>query len=217
MIPKIRKLLKSLIKIFLVLTISSLLMIILMTIGEFISIDLNFSESSIFYSSLYYFIPFACFLLTLLILLKYKSFRNYIIIVLITVVLYFVGKMYATKIIKPFQKATQLIQEASIDKEWTNTQDPDVYLQGQEKYVNYYKEASEQNFGYEDWIKKFYVDLYEFKNDMYEKDKQIMSGELILTQEEMDIMVEDSIKEQSDMWNNRLAGPFWMGFYKVKY
>jgi uncharacterized membrane protein YgdD (TMEM256/DUF423 family) len=196
--------------------IVSFLTIILMTIGEFISIDLHLSESQFGYVVLYYLLPFLSFVLCIVLLMKSKTIKPFVIMLLLIGILYFTGKLYAQKIIKPFQLAAQYITEAESKNDWKNATDTKLYIEGEAEYVALYEKASLQNFGYEIWIKKHYEDWYKFKKELYEMDKQLFSGQLVLTKEQSDKILEEYNK-RAEALNLMVAGPFWMGFYNVSY
>jgi len=196
--------------------LASFLTIILMTIGEFISIDLRFNEDQFGYTFLYLLVPFLGFILCMVLLMKSKTIKPFIATILFIALLYFIGRLYAQKIIKPFQLAAQYITEAESKNAWKTATDPKLYIEGEKEYVALYEKASLQNFGYEKWIKKHYEDWYQFKNELYEMDKQLISGQLVLTQEESNKIVEEYNKKAETI-GLMVVGPFWMGFYNVSY
>jgi len=215
-VSKIKKFVAIIAKLFLSVFISATIAVILMTIGEFVTLDLHLSESSLGYSTLYYFLPFLIFLLSTIFLMKSKGAKIYILAVLVTLLLYSIGWLYARNKIKPFKTASKYAAEAEANVDWKKSNDPKIFLDGEAKQVELYEKASLQDFGYEIWIKKYYKDWYNLKKELYELDKQLISGQLVISQAESDKKLEEFNQRVADLQLG-VVGPFWMGFYNVNY
>ena len=211
----IKKLLVNFLKIITGLIISSLLSIVFYTIFEFILVDFGVKESGLLYIIACDLIPFALFILTFFFWVKSKSVKTYILIVILLVFFYLLGKAYANKIVKPFHYARQLVKEAEENNEWTKLSDQNLYLEGQRNYVSKYEQAASQNFGYESWIKKYYNDLYELKKEILAQDEKVISGELSYTTEESEKILKEYLERQEKIVGRGLILPYWMSFYKV--
>lgn len=190
--------------------------LVLMTIGEFISIDLEVTESNFVYIALYYLLPFLFFVVSVIFLMKSKAIKPFLFYILLIVTLYGSGKIYANQKIKPFQQAAQYVKEAETNSSWKTNKDSVQYLKGEEESVLLYQKASLQNFGYEVWIKKYYGDWYNFKKEMYEIDKKLINGQLVMSAEELNNKVKEFDNRGKEL-QTMVVGPFWMGLYRVSY
>lgn len=193
-----------------------LLSIIFMTLSEFVGIDFRIREESQ-YLAITYLLAFAIFITSIISWMKYKGQLTLVLFILIIIGSYGAGKVYSGKIIKPFKIAENYNKQAySIFEKWSNKtikqEEAEEYLKDQESMLKLLKNASQMNFGYEKWIKKYYETIYEVKKEMYEHDKKSMNGEIKLS--------EDQITELSNSYSKRLKEniyikPFWMDFYAV--
>jgi len=189
------------------------LSVIVFTISEFIGIDLRLSEEASAGRS--YLATFAVFIIALVLWMKFKSQMTLILFLLIIGGLYWYGNIYAHKIIKPFVKAEEYRNEASaIYDKWNNeivTQaNTNEYMKDQKAALDLSEKSTKLNFGYEEWISKYYQNIYQVRKEIFEQDEKIFKGELTLS--------EDQITNSLDSYNKRLQEnyyitPFWMGFY----
>jgi hypothetical protein len=149
--------------------------------------------------------------------MKYKSQLTLILFILIIAGLYGMGKLYAHKIIKPFEKAEEYRKKAySIYDMWTNktikTEDVTEYLKDQESALTLLKSSTILNFGYEKWIQKYYKNIYEVKKEIYDRDQKSLSGKQTLTEDQINELYNTYTKKLQE---NFYIKPFWMSFYAV--
>lgn len=194
-----------------------LLAVITLTLGEFIGMDLHLSESSNAYFILTLLVPLIVFVCALIVLMRFRSRRTLIITLLLAGLLYGCGRIYAHKIVKPFEVASKYHGEArSIYNVWNGkdtTQDNfKEYLGDQKRALDLLKKSAEQNFGYEVWIQKYYENEYVVRKELYELDKKSGNGEVKLSEDEISSIVESSNKKLQE---NLYIEPFWMRFYGV--
>lgn len=197
------------------LSLSLFLSVIVFTISEFIGIDSHLSETS--NAGRTYLSTFAVFIIALVLWIKFKSQMTFILFLLIIGGLYWYGNIYAHKIIKPFVNAEEYRNEAStIYNKWNNetvTQDnTDEYMKDQKAALNLSEKSTKLNFGYEEWISKYYQNIYQVRKEIFEQDEKSFKGELTLSK--------DQITNLLDSYNKRLREnyyimPFWMGFYGI--
>lgn len=194
-----------------------LLAVITMTLGEFIGVDSHINESSNAYFALSLLVSLIVFMGALIVWMKFRSRRSLIAILLLAGLLYGCGRIYAHKIVKPFEVASKYHGEArSIYNIWYGkdiTQDnTKEYLGDQKRALDLLEKSTEQNFGYEVWIQKYYENEYLVRKELYELDKKSGDGEVKLSEDEISSIVESSNKKLQE---NLYIEPFWMRFYGV--
>jgi len=212
-----KRLLLNLFRFIISLLVTSFISLVLSTIGEFISIDLHFSESHFESIALRYFLPSLAFILFFFWLMGSKTPIPFLIMFEVAGSIYLIGQLYAEKIAKPFQLASQYVFEAESKTSWKDARDIKQYLEGEAEYVNLYEKAASQNFGYETHIKKYYEDWYQLKKDLYEMDKKMLLGELTLSKEERDKALQEYNRRLEYLKSVHISIPFWMYFYKVSF
>lgn len=141
------------------------------------------------------------------------------ILVLIVLVTFLLGRAYAMNTYQSLVDAQTLYKEAYSTSGFAavdNTTETNKYLEVERKYVALVKEASEKPKGALSSGKQLYVKLYEFHQKVLDLDEKLLSGQLVLTEEEINKMTEDGNKEKLALFEQGYFLPPWFGFFRVK-
>lgn len=200
--------------------LSFFLGILAFTVGEFVSILLHLTDSSLLYFVLTYLFAFIIVVLGTFFWMKYFGIKFFIAFIAFIFIFYIVGVQLANRISKPFFEAKELeMESAQIFNKWFEVQ---LAEENFEKYFRDTKEGIEKldkarslNFGYEIWIQKHYQDLYNVRKEMYETDLMLANGELVLSETEMDVKRNEYISRLSEI-NDIPPYPLWMWLYGIR-
>lgn len=218
MLNKIKKISFIILKISFLLILSVANFNILFTVLEFFFIELKIREDTAQLFQL--FIASLSFIIIPLLwkLIRINFYKKLALFILFTITLYSFGFFYSRKIFSSFKKADQYYKEASIlvDK-WRgvelNEKNIDLYFNDQRHSLELLKLASEINFGYEKWIKKFYENAYEAKKEHYNLEKRVFIENEEISKEEQEKKL-NKINEK--LKRTYYIRPFWMDFYLLE-
>lgn len=169
---------------------------------------------------LQYILPLIAFCLALLVWLKAKHIFVKAIVIVGLVSTYLMGRNYAVEAYKPLKQASILIEQAYSPEgqAWVSEVDVNKYLEGERKYVDLHKQASEliKNDVFRFWPRKYFSDLYEVRKSVLEYDEQYISGKLKISQEEIDKFVLETNKKVEAINSSGFSTPYWTEFFFVK-
>ncbi|MFZ3069140.1 MAG: hypothetical protein WA052_02370 [Microgenomates group bacterium] len=168
---------------------------------------------------LQYILPLLIFGLTLGVWLKTKPLLIKGIVIAGLLVTYLAGRNYAVEAYKPLTQAFNFIDRANSTEglAWTNEPDDNKYLEGERKYVALYKQASEsiKNDVFRSWPRQYFNDLYRVEKKVLDYDEQLFTGKLKISQEEIDKITAEVMKERSDILASGFSTPYWTEFFMV--
>lgn len=141
------------------------------------------------------------------------------VVVVLLIVTYFLGRNYAIKAYEPLKQAFNYVNQAQSEEGlvWTKETNRDKFLEGERNYVDLYQKAANSitNDIFRSWGRNYFDSLYQLKKSTLENDEQFLTGKLVLTQEEMDKIVAETIAKRDSILNTGFVVPFWVTFFRV--
>ena len=141
-----------------------------------------------------------------------------LIIVLVLIGTYFLGRVYAIHEYQSFKDAMAIFTQANSDEgyAWTKETDPTKYMNGERKYVASLKLAFDTAKPSLRWGKTYFENYYLLKNKLLGYDERMNYGDLKLTEIEGDIIINESNDKVKTLDQQGYMLPFWTDYFIVK-
>lgn len=207
--------------------------ILIILMGVVVALLLSLTARSIFYiyaygsgmgdtafgEAIYDFIPFLLFLGALFVWTKSKNWKLNLAIMILLVISYALGRVYAINAYKPLKEAYALVDGQAQTEEglaWAKETDTTKYLEGERKYVAIFEQAANLKTDSLRWAKPYFQELYQVNKEILEYDEQLLSGQINPTQEELEKKSNELLKKREDAFSRGFPIPFWVGFFMVR-
>ena len=140
------------------------------------------------------------------------------IIVLVLVGTYFLGRIYAIREYQSFKDAQSIFAQANSDEgyAWAKETDPVKYMEGVRKYVASLKLAFDTTKSSLRWGKTYFENYYLVKKELLNYDEKLTTGELVLTKEESEKIINESNNKIKTLDQQGYMLPFWTDYFMVK-
>lgn len=132
------------------------------------------------------------------------------------IILYIIGFVDARKKVKPFYEAQKLMNEASQVRSQLKEvldKDRDKEMEFIRKITSIYELAAKLDLHDFPDLQAHIKEEYQINKELLELDEKIISGQLVVTEEQTKKIVEEYTARRAK--NNFIRTPFWMSFFLV--
>lgn len=161
-------------------------------------------------------IPLVAFGAVCFIWIKTKRIFLKGVIIIALIASYLLGRQYALNNWKEYLKAASFFNDAlALQKQIPSDTDLKTGVEIEKKYVDLFGKAANSKIAALPLKQKYFTDVYELEKEMLNVEEQLVSGTLVLSQDDYNKLLAQRDDKIKALQSNQLL-PFWVAYFKVQ-